>query len=150
MNKNYIMGKKIKDAREKKRLNQKDFAELLKVSQASVSKYESGENIPRMNKLREIASILELPLTYFIDESEEGKKDAPESVTHRERKKEILQVIQEFWGKTDTQGKKNALLNEPLLRFCTARIENGFYTTTRQLQIIRMLELIEEMNSMEE
>ncbi len=149
MNKNYIMGKKIKDAREKKRLNQKDFAELLKVSQASVSKYESGENIPRMNKLREIASILELPLAYFIDEEEEGKKDAPESVTPQERKKEILQVIQEFWGKTDTQGKKYALLNEPLLRFCATRIETGFYTTTRQLQIIRMLELIEEMNSSE-
>ena len=148
MNKNYIIGKKIRNGREEKKLSQKKFAKLLNISQASVSKYESGENIPRMNKLREIASLLELPLTHFLDEEKDDESESFEDTATLDRK-EILQVIQEFLGKIDKPGKKETLLEEPLLNFCISRIESGYYNTTRQLQIIRLLELIEEMSSSE-
>jgi len=142
MNKNYIMGKKIREARDKKGLNQKEFAEKLNVSQASVSKYESGENIPRMNRLKQIASILEQPLHYFLEETPGREEDGSQK-----RKKEIMNVIQEFWDGLGIDGKREAILDEPLIRFCISRIQSGFYDTKKQVQIIKLLKLIEEITN---
>lgn len=135
-----MMGKKIREARETKGLNQKDFADILNVSQASVSKYESGENIPRMNKLKQISSILDHPLHYFLEETSVNQEDAPQK-----RKKEIMNVIQEFWDGLGMDGKKEAILDEPVIRFCISRIESGLYDTQKQLQIIKLLKLVEEI-----
>ena len=142
MDRNYIMGKKIKEAREKKGFNQKDFAKMLNVSQASVSKYESGENVPKMKKLKEIASILEYPLSYFLDETLDQDQDSSQ-----ERKKEIMKVVREFWKGLGLDGKKEVILDEPLVRFCISRIEGGVYDTKKQLQVIHILKLIEELAS---
>lgn len=146
MDKNILMGKKIKEAREKKDLSQKDFAKLLNVSQASVSKYESGENIPRMNKLKQISSILDTPLSYFLEESQE-KSEKKELIP--KNKKEIRDVIEEFCQELGLFGKKDGIIDEPLLRYCISKIESGEYDTKKQLLIIRFLKLIEEISEIQ-
>jgi hypothetical protein len=42
-------------------------------------------------------------------------------------------------------GKKEAILDEPVIRFCISRIESGLYDTQKQLQIIKLLKLVEEI-----
>lgn len=53
-------------------LTQMDVAELIGVKQAAVSKWESGETFPRMDKLKELAGLYECTVDELIDEVEEG------------------------------------------------------------------------------
>ena len=49
----------IKLLRQRKGMTQKELAEKLRVSQQNVSRWETGEVIPRLNKLKLIAEALE-------------------------------------------------------------------------------------------
>lgn len=138
-----MLSKKIREAREKQGYSQKEFAIMLNVSQASVSKYETGETVPRMNKLKEISSKLKYPLSYFLDDM---KAPHEENTPLQERRKEIIDVIRDYWEGLGLDGKKEALLDEPLIRFCISRIEAGAYDTPKQLRIIGLLKLVEELS----
>ena len=48
----------VKKLREKAGITQKKLADLLGVNQSTVAMWETGENVPRTNKLPKIAEIL--------------------------------------------------------------------------------------------
>jgi len=52
------IGKTIKAARERRGLNQRDCAKLLKVAQSTLSDWENGAIAPRPRRLGEIADAL--------------------------------------------------------------------------------------------
>lgn len=49
---------KIKQLRESKKYNQNDLAEALGVDRSAVAKWESGEVLPRTDKLPKLAEVL--------------------------------------------------------------------------------------------
>jgi len=49
----------IKLLREKKGMTQKELAEKIGVSQQNISRWETGEVIPRIDKIKIIAEVLE-------------------------------------------------------------------------------------------
>lgn len=57
---------KIKDARIKKNLTQKELASLIHKTESSVQKYESGTTILNLDTLMSICDILELK--FYIDD----------------------------------------------------------------------------------
>lgn len=61
------LGKKIKEERIKKGLTQQEFADLLYVSDKTISSYECGRTIPDINTLFKISSILDVNLYSLID-----------------------------------------------------------------------------------
>jgi Zn-dependent peptidase ImmA (M78 family)/transcriptional regulator with XRE-family HTH domain len=58
---------KLRDARLAKRLNQTELAERVGVTRQAVSAYEQGEKSPDPDTLSRIASVLEQPLSYFLN-----------------------------------------------------------------------------------
>ena len=61
------LGKKIKEERIKKGLTQQEFADLLYVSDKTISSYECGRTIPDINTLFKISNILDVNLYSLID-----------------------------------------------------------------------------------
>ncbi len=57
----------IETRRQQLRLTQAEFARLLKVSQAIVSMWETGETMPRADKLPEIAKVLKCEISDLFD-----------------------------------------------------------------------------------
>lgn len=54
-------GKRIKDARNKSGLTQKQLGERLGVSESAVAQYESGQRVPKVDTLQRIADALNIP-----------------------------------------------------------------------------------------
>lgn len=61
------IGKKIKEERIKKNLTQQELADLLFVSDKTISSYECGRTVPDINELFKISNILNINLYDFID-----------------------------------------------------------------------------------
>ena len=70
---NKEIGLRIRAARKAKRLNQTEFAELLKKSLRTVQKYESGEIEVSVAVIKEIAKVLECSPSYLLGWDEENK-----------------------------------------------------------------------------
>ena len=62
-----VIGKKIKDLRIEKGMNQKAFAEKLGVSIGFVSQVESGDKCFNLKRLEEVSRVLGKPVAYFIE-----------------------------------------------------------------------------------
>ena len=58
--------RKIKDARVAKEITQRELGELAKVSYVSISRWESGDRIPRATNLVNLANALDVPIDYFF------------------------------------------------------------------------------------
>ena len=61
------MGKKIRLRRVEQRISQSDLGEKLGVSFQQVQKYEKGVNRVGAARLQQIASALDVPVTFFYD-----------------------------------------------------------------------------------
>lgn len=68
------LGKRIKRARESKKLRQDDLAEQVDVKRASITHYENGNQAPSISTLKKISEVLDVPMTYFFDDEIEQNK----------------------------------------------------------------------------
>lgn len=66
--------RKITDARIAKDLTQRELGELAKVSYVSIYRWESGDRIPKVTNLTDLANALDVPIDYFFVK-EEPKND---------------------------------------------------------------------------
>nr|WP_165983477.1 helix-turn-helix transcriptional regulator [Macrococcus goetzii] len=62
-----ILGKRIKTYRNKKGITQKELADKIGVSNAVMSRYESGTRSPDFDKLKLIANELDVSIDYLLD-----------------------------------------------------------------------------------
>lgn len=69
-----MLGEKIKLYRENKKMTQNDIADILKVSSATISKYESGALEPNIESLKKLAKLFEVSIDELLND-EEGKFD---------------------------------------------------------------------------
>lgn len=58
---------KIKQARKKAKLTQKELGEKLGVSQVMIAQYENGTRKPKFETLQKIANATKIPVNYFIE-----------------------------------------------------------------------------------
>ena len=61
-------GKKLRYLRIERNLNQREFAKLLNHSFTSIYNWAQGNRIPKTKTIKEIAEILNVDYTYFIDQ----------------------------------------------------------------------------------
>lgn len=61
---------RLKEARERKGLSQRELAAKIKVSQASISWFESGDTIPSGNKIGLLADALDVSIDYLYGRGE--------------------------------------------------------------------------------
>lgn len=69
---NEVVAARIKDARKRKRLDQKDLAETLGVTQPAVSAWESAEQMPKRETWAAVAHALDMDIIdLFFDTDDE-------------------------------------------------------------------------------
>lgn len=61
-------GSRLKECRMEKHYSQSELANLLKINRASYNKWESGKSVPNQKNLSALATILDVPTTYFESE----------------------------------------------------------------------------------
>lgn len=69
------IGNLIKTRRKEKGLSQKQLAKLLLVSDTTISKWETGVNLPDVLILKRIAEVLNIPLTEFLEVDDKASVD---------------------------------------------------------------------------
>lgn len=68
------LGNFLKKKRLEKHISQSELADLLHVSRAAVSKWETGINFPGLQNLKELSKILDFPLSRLWDQQEDPQE----------------------------------------------------------------------------
>lgn len=55
------VGENIKMCRERRELNQEDLALKIRVGTKTIERYESGEQVPDMNTILKLSTVLDVP-----------------------------------------------------------------------------------------
>lgn len=76
---NTYITRRIKERRKALKLNQGDLAELSGLSQAQISRYETGENEPTADALVRLATVLQTTSDYLIGLSNQYSPTPDES-----------------------------------------------------------------------
>lgn len=86
------ISEKIKQARIKKKLTQKQLAQLSEVAEITIRQYEAGKRRPKIEQLQKIASALNVPVSAFIDEltEEQRIKSTWEWIQNNDEKRQEL------------------------------------------------------------
>ncbi len=69
------IGKRVRDARERKKISQEKLAELAGTSLTCISRLENGKSMVSLEKLRLIAQVLDTGLGELLQDFIEGKSD---------------------------------------------------------------------------
>ena len=104
---NAHVGRRIRECRIMLGLTQREFAEMIGISNRQAYKYERGIISVSAGRLFEIASVLSAPITYFYEGLEE---EGPQQMMPRQRKLiEITQSVAEI-----RNGKHQAAMGQLL------------------------------------
>ena len=85
------IGDKIRTLRKEKGFNQTELGERLGVKTNAVSKWECGrvEDIP-MSKVKMMASLFGVPVSYLIDDDKEEEKEQPAKTGELSKEKQAM------------------------------------------------------------
>ena len=64
-NKNNVCGIRIRELRKKKNLTQNQLADLLYISRSAIMKYETGRQLPPIDRIYDIAEIFNVSVDYL-------------------------------------------------------------------------------------
>ncbi len=67
MNKKELLGKRLRELRKRKGINQEKLAELIDVDPTTISNIENGKNYPSMINLENLLNVLECSFTEAFD-----------------------------------------------------------------------------------
>ena len=99
-----VLGKKIRDAREEKKVTQKELGELLGYSAMGISHFENGIRELKLSDLQKLADFFEKPLSFFFPE------EAPVSTFYRTQKSndpEVAKSLDRFEKYLDTLNERS-------------------------------------------
>src|SRR5699024_9106615 len=96
------LGKRIKTLREHHKINQKQFAEIIGVSNVVLSRYETGERKPDYDTLLIIANYFDVTTDYLLGHSNEPNK------TEDEELEEFINNVR-VWYKDEPESKEEKL-----------------------------------------
>ena len=90
-------GDRIKEARKRANMTQKELGDRLGVSPVMISQYESDKRKPKINTLERISTALNIPVSFFLDELSEAQriKSTWEWIQNNDekRKKLIIEML---------------------------------------------------------
>ena len=88
-----LIGDKIKEARNKKRMTQQDLADLLNISRSAISNWEVGRNYPDLDMIVQLSDILEISLNTLLREDKVMVKEISKEQRKNYKRKITLRII---------------------------------------------------------
>ena len=89
------IGEFLKELRKQKGLTQEQFAEIVNVSNRTVSRWENGNNLPDLDILIEISDYYEIDLRELLNGEKKGEK------MHKEVEETVLKAVAYTNNKTE-------------------------------------------------
>lgn len=114
-----FVGGRLKQAREARGMTGTELAKLLRVERQSVSNYENGKRSPSAHVKNEISKILNFPLEFFSDISEEVNSERPvfyRSMSAATKKARKRVEVENSWL-TQLVDISNHYVELPIVRF---------------------------------
>jgi transcriptional regulator with XRE-family HTH domain len=103
------VGLKLREARTLKNLTQTGLGDLVRLTFQQIQKYENGSNRIGASRLWHLSEILELPISYFFEGLESGKRinsEDPEMAETIRRKS--LELVRNFYSIEDERVREAA------------------------------------------
>lgn len=82
------LSKKILELRKSAGFSQEQLAEKLDITRQSISKWESGESLPEIERLVELSKVFNVTVDYLVNESIDSIKQSPNDRSGVEETKE--------------------------------------------------------------
>ncbi|NHM27964.1 helix-turn-helix transcriptional regulator [Desulfofundulus sp. TPOSR] len=95
-----MFSERLKEARKKKNLLQKELATLLGVSRTTVTSWENGTRVPEFETLRRIADVLEVSVDYLLGRTDDPSPKPLEQKTEKEDP--LTDLLKRFEKETPT------------------------------------------------
>lgn len=83
----------LKELRKQKKISQAKLADDLHVTQATVSRWETGEMLPTIDILNELSRYFSVSLDYLLGNDEKSKTDIPEDDGLTPKMKMALEIM---------------------------------------------------------
>lgn len=127
------VGEKIKSARKKAGLTQKQLGERLGITFQSVAQWETGKRIPKIETLQKIADALCIDVHYFTEENAEIYEDGvvillDSSLTNDERERVHLNPNNRLRTLLSLYDKLNSVGQDSLVRYAMELIAAKDFT----------------------
>jgi len=87
------IGKKIKNARNKKQMTQQELAEILTISRSAISNWEGGRNYPDLDMIVQLSDILDISLNTLLREDKVMVKEISQEQRKNSKRKTTLRII---------------------------------------------------------
>lgn len=91
-----ILGEKIKDLLKLRKMNQKELAYIINVSEVTLSRYISGIRNPKSDIIKKISIALNVPVGYLIEDNIDE-----EAVYEYNKVFKIIEIYGETWNYED-------------------------------------------------
>lgn len=88
-----LIGRKIKEARTKKKMTQQELSDLLNVSRSAISNWEGGRNYPDLDMIVQLSDILEISLNQLLREDKIMIKEISKEQRKNSKRKNLLKII---------------------------------------------------------
>ncbi len=88
-------GKRIKKARNKKKISQESLGELLSITRQAISKWENGKSVPDISIWRKISEVLEVDLSDFVNMVDNSIKNNTNIETEIKNDDKQIKVVTE-------------------------------------------------------
>lgn len=103
------VGLKLREARTLKNLTQTGLGELVRLTFQQIQKYENGSNRIGASRLWHLSEILELPISYFFEGLESGKRINAEDAEMAETiRRKSLELVRNFYSIEDDRVREAA------------------------------------------
>lgn len=101
---------KLKQILENNDINQNELGKIAEVSESAVSKWISGDTVPRMGALSKIAKRFNLDVSYFFHEEKQSDDDELAQLMEELHKNPDLRILMSTSSKVTPESLK-ALIN---------------------------------------
>ena len=119
-----MLGENIRHFRKAKGLRQEELAERVHVVRQTVSKWENGLSVPDAEQLRDLAAVLDVPVSALLDLTpEEGEADLAGELARRNE--ELAELRRREALRRQVSGKRSAILAWSLAALLCALLSTG-------------------------
>ena len=119
-----MLSENIRRFRKAGSLRQEELAERVHVVRQTVSKWENGLSVPDAEQLRDLAAVLEVPVSALLDLTpEEGEADLAGELAHRNE--ELAELRRREALRRQVSGKRSAILAWSLAALLCALLAQG-------------------------
>ncbi len=103
------VGLKLREARTLKNLTQTGLGDLVRLTFQQIQKYENGSNRIGASRLWHLSEILELPISYFFEGLDSGKRINAEDAEMAETiRRKSLELVRNFYSIEDERVREAA------------------------------------------